>query len=404
MRTIKTLLKTVLIITPLFFVSDHLKSQCNCTPLPNNSYTKVTITGTDTWNDTDLTVGGINLGKPGEVNNQNIRFTGTGTLNIETTLKLQGSSNIIFEGITVVLDDAGITQEGSSTLLINNSSISTTQNIEINSGATQCVSFSQVTVGSQANSANWKNLGCRRIEGSCIVNSQNFDNEGDDEIINSVVTYVGNSGNWNQSKNTQILNNVLIDMNNGNFKNDATIQLIGSNTVYNPNNYTPGSTTGTGSISQNPGSLDFGTECSARLSLPVELSFFNARNVNGGNMLEWETLSEINNSHFEVQRSIDGKTFETISLVSGAGTTADAQQYNFKDSNPSSVTYYRLKQVDHDGNYEYSNVVMVISRSLRTQELQVYPNPAVNGYIRFHIPDDLEMTTIEIYDLLGRPV
>jgi hypothetical protein len=94
--------------------------------------------------------------------------------------------------------------------------------------------------------------------------------------------------------------------------------------------------------------------------LPVELTYFHIEIRNKTSFLTFETSSEENNSHFEVQKSTDGKNFEAIGIVNGNGTTLEVQNYSFVDSELENGTnYYRLKQVDFDGQFEYSDIVSV---------------------------------------------
>jgi hypothetical protein len=95
-------------------------------------------------------------------------------------------------------------------------------------------------------------------------------------------------------------------------------------------------------------------------ALPVELTYFRAELENNTAILTFETSSEEKNSHFEVQKSTDGKNFEAIGIVNGNGTTLEVQNYSFVDSELENGTnYYRLKQVDFDGQFEYSDIVSV---------------------------------------------
>jgi len=94
-------------------------------------------------------------------------------------------------------------------------------------------------------------------------------------------------------------------------------------------------------------------------SLPVELINFEA-SVEGATVaLEWSTATEIDNSHFEVERSVDGAAFDIIGVVGGNGTTDFEQTYEFIDFRPARISYYRLKQVDYDGQYEYHPIIRV---------------------------------------------
>lgn len=99
--------------------------------------------------------------------------------------------------------------------------------------------------------------------------------------------------------------------------------------------------------------------------LPVELAEFTAEaKADGAVHLYWRTLTETGNERFEVQRSREGSTFETIGLVAGAGTTTVPQRYTFRDSAPiPGVSYYRLRQIDFDGTVNFSPI-----RSVRTEE------------------------------------
>jgi hypothetical protein len=91
--------------------------------------------------------------------------------------------------------------------------------------------------------------------------------------------------------------------------------------------------------------------------LPVELSSFDAEIENNGALLTWTTASELNNDYFEVQTSVDGATWATITIVQGAGNSSDENTYRyFDEAVNNSIQYYRLKQVDYDGTNTISNI------------------------------------------------
>jgi photosystem II stability/assembly factor-like uncharacterized protein len=110
--------------------------------------------------------------------------------------------------------------------------------------------------------------------------------------------------------------------------------------------------------------------------IPVELVSFTA-NANNGNVdLKWTTASELNNMGFEIQRSINDEGFKKVTFIHGFGTTAEPKEYSYTDENISGFLKYRLKQIDLDGNYEYSKIVEVNSVLNLSYELkQNYPNP-----------------------------
>ena len=115
-------------------------------------------------------------------------------------------------------------------------------------------------------------------------------------------------------------------------------------------------------------------------TLPVELTTFTAKANGKDAILNWTTVSEINNSHFEIERSIDGKTFEFAGKVKGAGNSNSVSKYIFIDENiaaSNSTVYYRLKQVDFDGSVNYHGNVQVKFEieNVSTLSVDVYPNP-----------------------------
>ena len=95
-------------------------------------------------------------------------------------------------------------------------------------------------------------------------------------------------------------------------------------------------------------------------------------------ILRWETASEEDNSHFVVERSADGNSFEAIGTVAGNGTTSEINHYSLVDKDPYyGYNYYRLKQVDFDGDYEYSQIETVIISSQDVPDVIIYPNPVL---------------------------
>ena len=110
-----------------------------------------------------------------------------------------------------------------------------------------------------------------------------------------------------------------------------------------------------------------------RIILPVTLISFSGENKSDGTALTWKTSLEINNKGFEIERSSDAKTFETIGFIDGNGDTNENKTYEFLDSKPFAKTYYRLKQIDWDGKFDYSRIISVKKDKA---QLSVYPNPA----------------------------
>lgn len=111
------------------------------------------------------------------------------------------------------------------------------------------------------------------------------------------------------------------------------------------------------------------------ITLPVELVSFKGTNANSQVQLIWETASELNNEGFEVQKSTDGSEFIVIEFVSGEGTTSEFNTYSFTDLNGNQDAYYRLRQVDFDGEYEFSTILFIRNESNPSLNITIYPNP-----------------------------
>jgi hypothetical protein len=143
-------------------------------------------------------------------------------------------------------------------------------------------------------------------------------------------------------------------------------------------------------------------------TLPVKLTYFNAKKVNENVELNWGTSNEINNKGFEVQRSIDGKLFKTIAFVKGAGNSNKNVIYKNSDNNAFAITksqklYYRLNQIDFDGKYTLSNIKEVTSNDVQSELVKVYPNPFTKELeIETFSTDNNSICNIQVIDISGR--
>ncbi len=153
--------------------------------------------------------------------------------------------------------------------------------------------------------------------------------------------------------------------------------------------------------------------------VPVELVSFNAGTEKNDVLLSWTTASETNNKGFKVERSIKNsklkiKNFETIGFVNGNGTSTELNYYSFKDEKVSAGKYlYRLKQIDFDGSFEYSNEIEVeIGLPDKFELYQNYPNPFnPTTKIKYSIPSvethggaPQQNVLLKVYDVLGNEI
>lgn len=146
-------------------------------------------------------------------------------------------------------------------------------------------------------------------------------------------------------------------------------------------------------------------------TLPVKMLYFNAdKKDNDKSLLTWATASEIDNDHFEIERSADAQVWDNIGQVKGSGTTSEQHDYSFTDAQPlSGVNYYRLKQVDIDGHFEYSEIVEVEFSGISSPAnatLSVYPNPlSKNTNLNIELAGGAdEMNEISITNTIGQVV
>jgi len=161
---------------------------------------------------------------------------------------------------------------------------------------------------------------------------------------------------------------------------------------------------GTSEINNNAMGCNSDTEILQNcIALPVEMvSPLQVRLQNRTAILTWRTATETNNSGFEIQRSKDGINWEKIGWQAGQGTTTSPHSYTYRDTNPlSGTSYYRLKQVDFNGQFEYSNIVSL--RYDKPEGITVYPIPAKEVII-FDVPNIAAADDIILYDIMGKQI
>jgi PKD repeat protein len=147
---------------------------------------------------------------------------------------------------------------------------------------------------------------------------------------------------------------------------------------------------------------DFEISGPGNTPLPVELVSFTGVARDADNLLKWTTYSELNNQGFYVERTADGINFSPVGYKEGNGNSNSIINYEFNDISIENLSYYyRLKQIDFDGAYEYSNIIL-INRNKREKELiSVYPNPFTD---KINLNTSAEFLMVEIYNSAGAKV
>ena len=137
-------------------------------------------------------------------------------------------------------------------------------------------------------------------------------------------------------------------------------------------------------------------------TLPVKLIDFTAKATDRAVVLTWKTASELNSEKFLIERSTDGKSFESIGVVASKGTTTNLSTYSYQDEQPAKgYNYYRLKQLDFNGDFEYSEIKSVkFDLMIAAAKLSIYPNP-VSSSFRLSNTEQLAKF-VEVYDFSGK--
>jgi hypothetical protein len=117
---------------------------------------------------------------------------------------------------------------------------------------------------------------------------------------------------------------------------------------------------------------------------------------------DWATATEVNNERFEIEHSTDNQIFSLVGTVAGKGTSYEKNSYKLVHYYPNiGINYYRLKQIDYDGKYDYSEIVYV--RNYLDTGISLYPNPA-KEHITINSSNILTNQQFLVYDAMGRQI
>ncbi len=140
--------------------------------------------------------------------------------------------------------------------------------------------------------------------------------------------------------------------------------------------------------------------------LPIKLNSFSAKLFEDKTQLNWQTAQEINTSHFEIERSNDGVNFMKVGSENASGNSTNNRDYVYNDKLPATVQslskiYYRLKSVDLDGRFTYSDIVTILLNK-KMEQLIVYPNPAKEKINIQTTAKDNGKGLVQIIDMNGK--
>lgn len=138
-----------------------------------------------------------------------------------------------------------------------------------------------------------------------------------------------------------------------------------------------------------------------QLALPVELIEFKGKLKNKAVHLNWTTASEDNNQGFEIEHSTNAGDWKTIAFIKGEGTSTTINRYDYVHDNPQQGSnYYRLKQMDFNGGFQYSEIINIdVEKQIK---VQAHPNPT-NGKLKF-TGIIFQNATLRIIDCTGKVV
>ncbi|HPN37121.1 MAG TPA: T9SS type A sorting domain-containing protein [Melioribacteraceae bacterium] len=193
-----------------------------------------------------------------------------------------------------------------------------------------------------------------------------------------------------------------------NFDEIKLFAVVVSSTAYFSDITVPGTITG-GNLGFDPNFLNIsgGPFHMNTIPLPVELVLLKGTSYNNSVIIEWQTASELNNLGFYIERSIDNINFANIGFIPGKGNSVELNNYKFVDYNIVNGKYfYRLKQVDFDGSFSYSNIIEINANITPSnfELFQNYPNPFNPGTTIGFTVKTTGFTLLTVYNSLGQEI
>jgi hypothetical protein len=151
------------------------------------------------------------------------------------------------------------------------------------------------------------------------------------------------------------------------------------------------------------GSVCTGYTAISGCPLPVNFLSFTGKSIDGLNHLQWITTSEKNNSYFVIEKSKDGISYNSIGKVDGNGNSSSAHAYQFIDTEEEFQTYYRIMQVDLNGDKSYSNIIW-LGTIKEPVDFSIYPNPAKGSFVVKLKGSTINECSLDFIDIHGRNI
>jgi hypothetical protein len=364
--------------------------------------TDITASGSIQFEDATISGGTFTAGTSFSTTNGTNTISGS-TISAGTTATVK---NTTFTNSS--LDAAGLLTIQSGSVSFDNSTINSgTGNVGTNDAQALTMNGGGVltlTGNSQMNVRGWLTNNELYIDGSDVVVTGDFDNAGSEilEVSNDGSISVGGDFNNSGSGSVSADDGGIVQV-DGDYDNSG-----GGSTDVNGGGIVVG-----GTFSGNTPTGDADTNCTggsggccgdACATLPVQLVSFKVVQDENIINIKWSTVSEQDNSHFTLEKSLDGESFVDFAIVEGAGSSNEKNDYKVVDllSSTQSI-YYRLSQTDFDGTKEFLGVAAASSHET-TLALKVYPNPVTKGE---HIQISGSLTSLtnwKVYGLNGKVI
>ncbi len=360
-------------------------------------------------------IGKLNFGFGGEIT---INLGGTISSNDEIVINTGGggaptnvingtlSANTITINSSKTIGTPTITAtdfiiEGSAQFNITGGSITTTDEIIVKGSGTSTIG-AEITAGTSFTVQNGVNL---TVTGDIMVGTD-FNIFGSNAVILTSGTIDIGGGLNGGSGSANLTINGSLTATDISLGGTTTLKGTGDFT-YNTYNQANGTGVTCGGVKPviptplaGPASYDLAT-CAGGL-LPVIFSYFDVSCSNGDIQLIWETSKEKNNSHFNIEGSVDATSFQKVGEVIGSGTTYKPTVYSYILETQSDYKYYRLKQVDYDREFDHSNVVSATCKVL--SDIILFPTVSLNALFTLRVINPEEILYIDLYSIQGKKV